>query len=286
MRCVLVSCCGLPAAGKTTFCRSLVTTPTFSRTFVEGESTAKGAQLGLDAFEGGAPGIRISHVCFDEFIDRARRRRRRGSSENNSPSSSLLHLDPPAVTGASPHSSHVASGVKMRPQQATEHRQGRSDEQAGEQLQGCTTATNGEAAAAYSPRLPGGESIGDGIGESHADETPQQHGARLAAPAEGDEDDARCWREGRRAALAEIEALAARHGGSVDPATAVPPAAESATAPALRKREVERFPVSSPSDARVIVLADDNMHLRSMRREVFSTARKCAFYRVPAADFP
>lgn len=104
MRCVLVSCCGLPAAGKTTFCRRIasddpVTMPAASWT-PTAVPPAPGAQAEeLDANREGDTWIRVSHVCFDEYINCARRRRWPSSSENDSPSGTRTNLDPALGTG-------------------------------------------------------------------------------------------------------------------------------------------------------------------------------------------
>lgn len=61
MPCVLVSCCGLPAAGKTTFCRAVV------RAGVKfSEDGSENPYSGVSAAR-----VFVSHVCFDDYVERA-----------------------------------------------------------------------------------------------------------------------------------------------------------------------------------------------------------------------
>lgn len=104
MRCVLVSCCGLPAAGKTTFCRGVVATdpvtmPAEAWTSSAAPVTPDAHTKTLGANREQKTRIRVSHTCFDEYIRRAGRRQRPSSGENNSPSETSTALDPPLDAG-------------------------------------------------------------------------------------------------------------------------------------------------------------------------------------------
>lgn len=202
MRCVLVSCCGLPAAGKTTFCRSVATDPvamptTASSRAPSAATAPPGAQmeeLGANVEADILVQVRVSHVCFDEYIDRAH-----NSRESNSPSGTRANPDPVL---------------------------GDSDE-----------STDPNQAAEMAPRTENAAVSGDG---------------------------ARLWHEGRRAALAEVEALASAQDEDT-----------SAVKPRSGDRRKNALAPEAPAAVHV-VLVDDNMHFRTMRREVFSLARRCA----------
>lgn len=118
MRCVLVSCCGLPAAGKTTFCRcvatSPVTMPAVSWTSLAAPATPGARTETLGAERETKARIRVSHVCFDEHIKRSGRRRRRpSSSDNSSPSGTRTIPDP--VLGTGDETVHTARATEMVP---------------------------------------------------------------------------------------------------------------------------------------------------------------------------
>ena len=87
--------------------------------------------------------------------------------------------------------------------------------------------------------------------------------------AEDEEDTARWWHAGRRDAIGEIEALlAASRSRAVNSPPSPGPTAEAVASVGDRR---------SGHDETVtdVVIADDNMHFRSMRHEVFCLARKC-----------
>lgn len=211
MRCVLVSCCGLPAAGKTTFCRRVVADPAAmpapSWASSAAPATPAGAQMRkLGANREGNARVRVSHVCFDEYIKLARRRCP-SSSENSSPSGPRGNYD--QALGTEDESVERNRVTEMTPR------------------------------------------------------------AGLAA-----EDSARLWHEGRRAALAEIEALASTQ--NTNDSTMAMPTVASAVEASHSATERKESSLSGEVSATHVVLVDDNMHFRTMRREVFSLARKCA----------
>ena len=118
MRCVLVSCCGLPAAGKTTFCRCVaanpVTMPAVSWT-PPAVSAAPGARTEtLSPKREREARIRVSHVCFDEYIERAHRRRRPSGTEHSSPSGTRTNPDPVLATGNESAEDNLATEMAPR----------------------------------------------------------------------------------------------------------------------------------------------------------------------------
>lgn len=335
MRCVLVSCCGLPAAGKTTFCRSVVSKSTTTSAVTKTSATAAAADSHLknDAVGEKGPQIRVSHVCFDEHIDRARQRQRRRCEGT---ASSSIHQQ----------------------QQKQEEEQGEEESEFGQERRDYRRG-GGERDGGTDKRHTYGKSTGDTdmIGATHRSEddsieaprvtdTAQCAGLREAAssPEGSGKDGARWWHEGRRAALAEIEHFAAQaqematpsckappvntassmtvstvplaskrrgtsrkkepiHKGvcptsTVSPASTVASAetgcsvdsteeprhelADSAAAIAMAEAMMAVSPerqnnyLSEEKSAIHLVLADDNMHFRSMRHEVFRLARACA----------
>lgn len=261
MRCVLVSCCGLPAAGKTTFCRSVANctasgaTTTFTTTAANSSNTSHVATteeaLLLLASMGAmtAPttsstkhltrlrdgsAFRVCHVCFDEHIDRARRRRRRPPPSNRQPFSK-------------PRTLHSEEGeAHKEPQLHIEEGHGDRDEDASTK-NGAVSDTDTDTAGVEVDAM-------------------QQH----ADWAEDEEDSARWWHAGRRDAMVEVEALlAATRSRAVDPPPPPGPAAAEAAASAGGGGSEHEETVTD------VVIADDNMHFRSMRHEVLCLARKC-----------
>lgn len=327
MRCVLVSCCGLPAAGKTTFCRTVFsdTTDTSAVSTTSTAAAAAKSQWKNGVIRQGGAQIRVSHVCFDEHIDRARQRRRRRGE--NTLSSGQEDEDEKERT----------DGV----QDFNDYRRTSDDRDDGTDKQQKDGNSVSDADMIHAPHRCEGDSI-----ETHR-ETAKAQRAGLPEPAAASEsigkDGARWWHEGRRSALAEIEAFAAQVQAEVIPPTcealpvitsssmtastvalaaklsgssrkeepmAINPAfttipassvtlkqtgdsdssteatrrevASSAAAVAIAeeiiavsaKRQEGHFPKEESTIH--VVLADDNMHFRSMRHEVFRLARKCA----------
>lgn len=260
MRCVLVSCCGLPAAGKTTFCRSVAnctapgTTTTPTTTDASSSNTRHVAKteeaLLLLASMGAmtAPTsstkhfirlrdgsvFRVRHVSFDEHIDRARRRRPRPPPSSRQPFSN-------------PRTHHSGEGEEHEePQRHIEEGHGNRGESASTQ-NGAESDTNTDTAGVEADAI-------------------QQH----AGWVEDDEDTARWWHAGRRDAMAEVEALlAAARSRAVDSSPSPGPAAAEAVASAGGGGSGHEETVTD------VVIADDNMHFRSMRHEVLCLARKC-----------
>lgn len=326
MRYVLVSCCGLPAAGKTTFCRSVVSDSTATSAVTRSSTTAAAADSQLKH----PPQIRVSHVCFDEHIDRARQQRR-GSSSENSPSSNT-----------------------HQKQQQEEEEQDEEENEDGQERNNYRQGSDNERdVTERSCKHANSAADIDTIGTTHEDdsieaprvtETTQCAGLPEAAATSegGGKDGARWWHEGRRAALAEIEDLAAqmqaetitpackaapvitassmttnavasaakRRGSSrkeqpihraINSAFTTTPTSSAETGGSVDSAEIPRHGVANSAAAMAVaeammgfsaerqeiffsaeestihlVLADDNMHFRSMRHEVFRLARKCA----------
>lgn len=331
MRCVLVSCCGLPAAGKTTFCRSVVSESTTTSAVTRTSSTAAAAN---SQFQNGAIGeggakIQVSHVCFDEHIDRARQRRRRRGK--NSPTCTTHHLQHQQEEEEDEEESTYGQEERKDCSRGSDER----DDYTDKKHKYSTSA--GDTGTIYATH----RSENDNIETRWGTETVQQQQCAMlpdAAPvSEGSsKDGARWWHEGRQAALAEIEAFAAqaqvgvatlgckaslmtassmtantvasavnrrgrrkdeRISGAINPASATTPA--STMAPAEMERSIDSVEIpkhevanaaatmemtgamvtvsaSNEESTMHVVLADDNMHFRSMRHEVFRLARKCA----------
>eukprot|EP00752_Nemacystus_decipiens_P003553 g3278.t1 len=182
----------MPAAASTSAATTPVATPS-AQTDALGVETTREAQ------------IRVSHVCFDEYIEDAGRQRRPSGNDNILP-----------------------SGIGMNPD----------------------------------PLDNGDESAEANLA------TEMAPSAALAAVSE---DGARLWREGRQAALAEVEALA-----SARDATAA--SAADRSSPNGRQCSLS----SKAASAVRVVLVDDNLHFRTMRHKVFSLARKyeCGYAQV------
>ncbi|CAM9181982.1 unnamed protein product [Ectocarpus sp. 8 AP-2014] len=303
MRCVLVSCCGLPAAGKTTFCRSIAASNTFP---TQGATdTATDTRVERDSSDcgpiiNGGPQIWVSHVCFDEYINSARRRRRRQRSRcsnDDKPSSNARmssHLSP--ASDVQREKKDQGAGVESREKaELNLGRQAGADER-GMKKESTTYPLTHEATGKYAV-----ESQGAIETTSHTS-LPEPSGA-----SEGGEDGARWWHDGRRAAMAELEALAkgaesgaragaktaVTSGGTVSSACAMLPAIlseemrEGGTDRARLSTQEGSTSADSPpkrTEASTVhvVLADDNMHFRSMRHEVFRLARKygCGYAQV------
>lgn len=320
MRCVLVSCCGLPAAGKTTFCRSVV---------AEASSTASSAppvadhRSREDPVITGGPRVRVSHVCFDEHIARARLQCEPCSSDDdNKPAPNSVR----PLRGVHP----VAKVPQERRgvgEEESEIGDSRGDDRdssgARDARNGLRTAPtvsrNGETAAVVSTTYGVGVG-GRGVSSTCcAIETPRVTESARTPQESGDlkggEHGARWWHEGRRAAVAEVEALATTpQGRGASPATTssgsehqiragealfsvTSPPATTSTASVTeaeageRKIDMEEIVTHPEGDSFApeegssctgassgihVVLADDNMHFRSMRHEVWRLARKRA----------
>ncbi|CAB1097169.1 unnamed protein product [Ectocarpus sp. CCAP 1310/34] len=216
MRCVLVSCCGLPAAGKTTFCRSIAAsnrfptqgaTDTATDTRVERDSSDCGPIIN------GGPQIWVSHVCFDEYINSAHRPRRQHSRSSNDDEPSFnarisSHLSPASdVHHKKDQGAGVESGEKA---ELNLGRQAGADER--DMKESTTYPQTHEATGTYAVESQGA-----------TETTPHTSLAEPPGASEGGEDGARWWHDGRRAAMAELEALAkgAESGARAGPKTAV-----------------------------------------------------------------
>ena len=239
---MLVSCCGIPASGKTTFCRSIVHCAAFDRPDDRPESGICLKRPSTDAAmtkmnREGRTCIRVSHVCFDEHIDLARRRR------------SARSRAPEAGEEGRGHGAVRLDG---------ENRESEDREQAGSE-----TAVN---AAFSTENMDGNALVGEG---------------RRSSAFQNGEGGAGYWHEGRREAMAEVEALAA--GTRVTkPSSAdttrragidMPDGHGGAKVNQVQGQEGDRRDASLH-----VVLADDNMHFRSMRHDVLCLARKCESY--------
>lgn len=164
--------------------------------------------------------IRVSHVCFDEYIDLARRRRNAG----------------PVGEGG------INDGAA---------RQRVDCEDAGVEGAGRGACSKGK--------------LDDNVRceEVNADEK------------DGGEE-AEAWHEGRSCAMAKVEALAREvdsqsvymAGLSVTTGVAASPLAKSSL-------EEKNLNCSRGYASLHLVIADDNMHFRSMRHDVLRLARKC-----------
>lgn len=88
--------------------------------------------------------------------------------------------------------------------------------------------------------------------------------------AEDEEGTARWWHAGRRDAMAEVEVLlaAARSRAANSPPSPAPAATGVVASEGGRETGHEEAVID-------VVIADDNMHFRSMRHEVLCLARKC-----------
>ncbi|CAN0066865.1 unnamed protein product [Scytosiphon promiscuus] len=314
MRCVLVSCCGLPAAGKTTFCRSLVADASATTSFAASPADAR---LPRDSVTEGGAQVRVSHVCFDEYIDRARLRAELGSSDYKKPQTPGPHPSRTGLLcprGKTPRERRGTGKIGSERGDSRGCDRGSGDERdsrnglravspvcRNRDTEVVVSATQGVSADGSSTRCA--------IAKSQASES-----ARAASLEGGEHGAGWWWHEGRRAAMAEIEALAAAlqvRGGS--PATtgsgsecqsrqAQAPSPSTltkktvSTASEERGEAVERVfcaeevamhhPAGDPvapgdrlsragaSSGVHVVLADDNMHFRSMRHEVWRLARK------------
>ncbi|CAM9231716.1 unnamed protein product [Ectocarpus fasciculatus] len=307
MRCVLVSCCGLPAAGKTTFCRSIVASSTFPTPGATDTATDTRVEqdiFGCGPIINGGSQIWVSHVCFDEHIDSARRRWQRSHSSNDSKPSSNAQM-----------CSHLSPGNEVKPEKKDEGEGIEPREKAGLNL-GRQVGTDERDARKEPTTHPlmndaRGEKAVESQGSTET--TPHRALPEVAGGSKSSEDGARWWHDGRRAAMAELEALAkglksgaragaetaVTSGGTVSSACATLPATLSAEMRegfidrARRSTQEASTSADSPS-ARTetspwtelstvhVVLADDNMHFRSMRHEVFRLARKygCGYAQV------
>lgn len=304
MRCVLVSCCGLPAAGKTTFCLSIAAGSTFATpgaTDTATDTRVERDNSGCGPIINGGPQIWVSHVCFDEYINSARRRRRQRSrsSNDNKPSSNAQmcsHLSP--GSDVQRDKKDQGGGVESR-----EKARLNLDRQAG-----ADERDTRKESATY-PLAHGGKGKHAVESQRATETTSHWPLPEPAGGSEGGEDGARWWHDGRRAAMAELEALAkgAESGGRAGAETAVnsdgTASSSCAMLPAMlspetrtgfidRARLSKKGAITSSANSPPkptetspwtevstvhVVLADDNMHFRSMRHEVFRLARKCAF---------
>ena len=273
MPCVLVSCCGLPAAGKTTFCRSVTkctksstTTSTTSARTDAHSNTAHMVAETLMAPAGATTAstsstkyfnrvragsvFRVHHVCFDEHISHARQR----------------------------HQHHLPSSRQPLPRTRVHH--SREGEARGESQQQGHEDRDKNA------------SIRTG---TESDNTDPAKGAAVDADAmqhadlAGDEEDtARWWHEGRREAMSVVDMLlAATLSRAVNVSPAPGPVAGAFASAERTKPEhdeeegkrhqhedAEREGSDHETTVTDVVIADDNMHFRSMRHELLCLARK------------
>lgn len=163
--------------------------------------------------------IKVSHVCFDEYIDLARRRRNAGS------------------VGEGDINDRAA-------------RQRVDCEDAGEESTGRGTCSKGKL-----------------------DDTVRCE--EMNADVKDGGEEAEAWHEGRSCAMAKVEALAREvdsqsaymAGLSVTGAAAIPSGKSSL--------EENQNGSRGYAWALHVVIADDNMHFRSMRHDVLRLARKC-----------
>lgn len=84
MTCVLVSCCGLPAAGKTSFCRTFTDSAAYSGTIRTSSTLLAGFP------------VIVSHVCFDDHISLAHERSRRLSRETAATRAKAVKIGSPS----------------------------------------------------------------------------------------------------------------------------------------------------------------------------------------------
>eukprot|EP00904_Undaria_pinnatifida_P008415 jgi/Undpi1/4703/HiC_scaffold_18.g08056.m1 len=281
MPCVLVSCCGLPAAGKTTFCRSVTkctesstTTSTTSARTDAHSNTAHMVAETLMAPAGATTAstsstkyfnrvragsvFRVHHVCFDEHISHARQR----------------------------HQHHLPSSRQPLPRTRVHH--SREGEARGESQQQGHEDRDKNA------------SIRTG---TESDNTDPAKGAAVDADAmqhadlAGDEEDtARWWHEGRREAMSVVEMLLAETLSRAVNVSPAPGPVAGAFASAERTKpehdeeegkkhqheDAEREGSDHETTVTDVVIADDNMHFRSMRHELLCLARKhgCGYAQV------
>lgn len=237
MRCVLVSCCGIPASGKTTFCRSVTDSATSGSPVsrknagivntafaqppppsldTEGVTSSASSAIARTCPSRDVPCVGVSHVCFDDHIDRARRRR------------------------TAPGNPEYEMGVRCF--------DGRKTHDGGGRISDCSSEG----------------------GPNRAQRTIFRDRGR---------DGAEWWHEGRRDAMTELEALAVGTESVRPSSTSVAMAkgtnATGVEAPAgVQNACCELDGGPQESIPLHVVLADDNMHFRSMRHEVLRLARK------------
>lgn len=295
MPCVLVSCCGLPAAGKTTFCRSIINGYTAScpvpsspkaSTHVSDDFVTSPIpdsvdpsnefvtpELILPAGEGKGSTGKVADANTPQKL------RLRG---HTSKTKTLRLKDQPLVIQVS----HVCFDEHI--DRACRHYRHRHRNR--------PSGTNGasQQEEEEGERVPGGDEGGqvDSVSiEEHRSveeisETYRyavKHGCELL---DGGESYAEWWHEGRRGAMAKVEALAAAAA-----ATRTTPDPLSNFSLAELKSALEEgtyFQAAEERDTQIqggegqqtntlmqVVLVDDNMHFRSMRHEVLRIARTC-----------
>lgn len=224
---MLVSCCGLPAAGKTSFCRSIV-------------------NCGAPLHQSPSPstpsyGVHVTHICFDKYIDLALQRARQ---PQHSPAQ--RRAVGPKIGGLPDKAENSNTGEKQPDEVARDPQ--------------------------YSTRRDGSTLHCDN-NNGAVDEIQER------------EEEAAWWHEGRRDAMAAVEALAARNPALAAAVVQGQEVREEAqtngndttrTGPCGWGSAKEEYVRCEENEQSVfVVLVDDNMHFRSMRHEVLRLAREC-----------
>lgn len=272
MSCVLVSCCGLPAAGKTSFCRSVVEhIATDAGPLTVAVNTLADATTARDVFAPPSPNatqnkstgastfkkvqhrvkddtsVRVSHVCFDEYIEGARCRheqrqcdRRRVRCQNDRPFWTNGERPP----------------TNREEDEFTEHQEMQDPFESIKNREGDNIERKDIDTMAF------------GDGAARVDAPEESPGNRSA------EKGTHWWHEGRRDALGEIKKLAAAAAAAQTDERTHSSCADG-TKPTMSESmsNLRRGRTDRKTSLLHVVLADDNMHFRSMRHEVLHLAR-------------